>query len=163
MTRERTSKLLHNVLELLRTEVTKRYADSKDADSYVFSRLDITTSEIEEIYKNDPEELKLIYGETLIDDSFEVNKEEKQKMLNDLFNEIQELDDYDDDTIELCYLSVCIDKTRGVTVDITINADMKYKMTWESCGLDSEEICDTIQDVIEQLDDTAWDASDWTY
>ena len=50
MRKPRYKTLLFQALELLRTEMTKKFHDTKEADAYIFANLSLTVGEIEDLY-----------------------------------------------------------------------------------------------------------------
>lgn len=61
----RRGDILFNVLEFIRKQVRDNFSDWKDADDWLFSNLDITKRELDEIYADSDE---LVHCESCIPD-----------------------------------------------------------------------------------------------
>jgi len=164
MNYNRLKELMFDTLELLRTQMTEKYGDSKDADSYIFSELDMTAAEIEELYVDSD---KSVYAAAAFDDR-DIPLAEQHSMLSLLHGKI--LEECGFDTVQYSPdskdASIAVSEGEGVQAVITVRLDReskcpKYHISYDA-GHDSDEIMlDAVEEVIDDLNGTNWDASDW--
>lgn len=65
MKTERYKQILFEVLEFLRKELNPKFYDWKDCDDYIFANLNLTKSELEQIYKD--KDVMVYYGSAIDD------------------------------------------------------------------------------------------------
>jgi hypothetical protein len=138
MTDKRIMELLLQTLEAFRSTVLKHTHDRKDTDDFVFAELNMSVSEIEEIYAGTD---IMLYTGSAIDDRFVTNKAQKQDMIKKLF----QADGIDSITNEMQIDSdnewVSFTDGTGVEACVTVipdrqmpYEDLKYRIFYDAGG-----------------------------